>query len=59
MRPFKSGRFFSVIQKVSGFAYENMIFLVSIPFVLFSSVIIGMSGQTDTWPTEEEMKRGK
>lgn len=59
MRPFKSGGFFSVIQKVSGFAYENIIFLISVPFVLFSSVIIGMSGQTDTWPTEEEMKHRK
>lgn len=38
---------------------DGLIFLVSIPVVLFSSVIIQLSGADhDTWPSEEEMKAG-
>lgn len=48
-----------MLKKAAEKVKDGLVFLVSIPFVLFSSVVIHLSGADhDTWPSEEEMKAG-
>ena len=49
----------NIVKKALDTAKNAAFHIAAVPFVLFSSVVIHLSGaEHDTWPSEEKMKAG-